>query len=100
VSSRLLQFEIWNRLHAQGFDESHAESATALLASIAIIELSPPVLERALDPFPVPVRTLDGLHLATAFYLHSRRTPLQLASYDRRMCAAAAAMGIGLYELS
>ena len=62
VSSRLLEYEIWNRLHARG---PHApyEEAQLLLGRVELVELTPSVLARALGPFPIPVRTLDGLHL-------------------------------------
>ena len=94
VSSRLLQYEVWNRLNARGLGRSHAEEARALVARIALIELAPPVLERALEPFPLPVRTLDALHLASIEFLRMRRQPVELASYDERLVAAARALGV------
>lgn len=69
VSSRLLQFESWVRLHARGLSGSHGEAARDLLGRIDFLELVPPVLEPALEPFPVPVRTLDALHLASLSFL-------------------------------
>jgi hypothetical protein len=59
----------------------------------------PSVLERVLDPFPVPLRTLDALHLATAEYLHRTGHDLELASYDNRLIAAARALGIKVADL-
>ena len=56
-------------------------------------------LRRALRPFPVPVRTLDALHLATAIFLNAESDPVQLASYDNRLRAAAQTLGIPLAEL-
>ena len=53
-------------------------------------------LARAQDPFPVPVRTLDGLHLATMHDLRSRRQTLHLAGYDLRFIGAAQALGFPL----
>ena len=41
------------------------------MARIALLDLSPFVLGRALDPFPVAVRTLDALHLASMDYLRA-----------------------------
>ena len=38
---------------------------------MTLIESAPPVLARALEPFRIPVRTLDALHLATIEYLRS-----------------------------
>jgi predicted nucleic acid-binding protein len=99
VSSRLLEYEIWNRIHARGLGRSHAEEVRALIGRVALIEMAPPVLARALEPFPVPVRTLDALHLASIEFLRARRQTLELASYDDRLVAAAHALDIPLYEL-
>ncbi|HEX7127170.1 MAG TPA: PIN domain-containing protein, partial [Thermodesulfobacteriota bacterium] len=65
VASRLLEYEVFVRLHARGLGASHAEAARLLLGRIALLELVAPVLVRALEPFPTPVRTLDALHLAS-----------------------------------
>jgi predicted nucleic acid-binding protein len=89
VSSRLLEYEIWNRLHARGLMASHGAAARDLLQRVAVLELTPAVLRRALEPFPVPVRTLDGLHLASLLYLREQRQEVSLASYDVRMLDAA-----------
>ena len=59
-------------------------------------EMTPAILARTLDPFPVPVRTLDGLHLAAMHYLRSRGQTLHLASYDLRFIGAAQALGFPL----
>ena len=73
ISSRLTEYETWVRLHALGLETSHGEPAQQLLARIAFLELSPLVLTRALQPFPIRVRTLDALHLASIEFLRSRR---------------------------
>jgi hypothetical protein len=99
VASRLLEYEIWNRIHARGLGHSHGEDARLLIGKIALIELAPPVLARALEPFPTPMRTLDGLHLASIEFLRARRQTVILASYDERLLAAARALGISIYEL-
>ena len=54
AASRLLEYEVWTVLHARAFAESHGEAAAALLGRIALLELSPPVLTRALGAFPYP----------------------------------------------
>ena len=94
VSSRLLEYEVWNRLYAYGADRSNQEAAQALLMGIALFEMERSVLARALKPWPVPIRTLDALHLATAEYLHRQGEAIELASYDNRLLTAAAALGI------
>ncbi|MCR4302011.1 MAG: PIN domain-containing protein [Sulfuricaulis sp.] len=96
VSSRLLEYEFWNRIHARGLTKTHADGARALFARVSFMELSPTVLVRALEPFPVAVRTLDALHLATVDYLRSRNQMAVLATYDERLAACAQAMGLPL----
>ena len=59
-----------------------------------MIELTRFSLRRALEPFPVAVRTLDALHLATMDFIRESGEPVQLASYDNRLIAAAEALGI------
>lgn len=94
VSSRLLEYELWNRVHARGLTASHGDAVRALLTRIVVVELSAAVLARALAPFPLPVRTLDGLHLASIVYLRAQHQVVSLATYDRRMTDTAHAMGI------
>lgn len=98
VSSRLLTYETWTRIHARGLAGSHGDAARELLSRISLLELSPDVLERALEPFPVPVRTLDALHLASMTYLHERRVDVRLAAYDGRMLRAARRLDLPVYE--
>ena len=98
ISSRLLEYEVWNRIHASGLADSHGEETRALIGRLALIELDPPVLSRALEPFPMPVRTLDALHLASIEFLRSRRQTVELLSYDERLLATARALRIPLYH--
>lgn len=98
VSSRLLQYELWTRLNARDLALSHREAALELEARISFLEMVPPVLERALSPFPLPVRTLDALHLASAVFLKSQTEKVELASYDERQLAAAGALGILVWK--
>ena len=99
VSSRLLEYELRTRLHAREATAARAEAAREVIARISLLELAPPVLARALDPFPVSVRTLDALHLASCRFLQDRGQRVELASYDHRMVNAARALGIPMREL-
>jgi predicted nucleic acid-binding protein len=94
LSSELIEYEIWNRLLARDAAPGVRSAATGLIGRLRLIELSRPVLTRALEPFPVPVRTLDALHLATAAFVGAQGQKIELASYDRRMLAAADALRI------
>jgi predicted nucleic acid-binding protein len=84
ISSRLIEYEIWTRIHAR---------------KLALIELATPVLARALEPFPKPVRTLDALHLASMEFLREQGQSVTLASYDERLISGARALRFPLYKL-
>jgi len=99
VSSRLTHYETWTRLHARRLGTSHGSLAREALGRLAIVELSPLVLDRALDAFPVPMRTLDALHLATLAFLVGQKQRPALATYDARMADAAARLGFDLHPL-
>ena len=101
VSSRLLEYEVWAPLHGRGLAGAYGETARWLIGRVAMLELTPSVLARALDAFPGsgPLRTLDALHLASCAYLLDRGQEVALASYDRRMTDVARAMDVPLFEL-
>jgi predicted nucleic acid-binding protein len=99
ASSRLLAYEVWNRIHARGLTTSHGERARALLARINMTEMSQLALARALEPWPVSLRTLDALHLATMDFLRKNGESVELASYDNRLVAAAQAFGVPVVVL-
>lgn len=99
TASRLLQYEVWVRVHALRLERSHADTVRALLDAVAYVELTPLVLARAVERFPIPVRTLDALHLATMEFLRSHGQTIELASYDRRLLAAAHALRVPIRSL-
>lgn len=98
VSSRLLEYELWNRIHARKLGDSHGEAARLLLNQLAMVEMISPVCARALEPFPAPVRTLDALHLASIEFLREQSIRVELASYDTRMLAVARKLKIPIYK--
>ncbi len=98
-SSRLLEYEIWNRIHARDLARSHGDFVRLLLARVSLLDLGPEVLTRALQPFPTPTRTLDAMHLASASYLRERGGEVSVATYDDRMAHAAAGIGLDLYDV-
>lgn len=99
VSSRLIEYEMWTRIHARKLARSHADEVRSLLGRVALIELSPTVLARALEPFPKPIRTLDAIHLASMDFLQKQGQAVSLASYDDRMITAARALRFPIYQL-
>jgi predicted nucleic acid-binding protein len=96
VSSRLIEYELFTRIHARGLSGSHGPAVEALLGKVALLELTPAVLARARDPFPAPMRTLDALHLASADFLRGQHQFVEIASYDERLSAAARRMGFSI----
>jgi predicted nucleic acid-binding protein len=99
VSSRLLEYEVWNRIHARGLLHSHGEEVRLALNEVSMVQMISPVLSRAAEPFPVPVRTLDALHLATLEFLRGQSLKVVLASYDAKMLDVARRLKIPLYDL-
>lgn len=94
VASRLLAYEAWTRLHAMRLGASHGEALRALVGHVDLLELAPPVMARALEPFPRPVRSLDALHLASMDFLLRNGQEVLLATYDERLAEAARLIGI------
>jgi hypothetical protein len=99
VSSRLTEYEVWNRIHARSLGSSHGDSVRLLLGRLRWLEMSPVVLARALDPWPFPLRTLDALHLASIEFLRAHGQVVKLASYDGRVINAARRLSIPLFTL-
>ena len=98
ISSRLLEYDIWTSINARKLGGTHGGEVRSLLSRVAIIELSPPVLTRALEAFPKPVRTLDALHLASMDFLRRQGQVVSLASYDGRLIDAARALRFKIYD--
>jgi len=70
------------------------ETVYRLLERLAIAEISPGVLERAAAPMPLPLGTLDALHLSTAIlWRETRRKDLVMATHDRSLGEAALTFG-------
>ena len=94
VSSRLLVYEIWIRIHGRNLVQSHGEAVNDLLGRISFLELEPAVLKRALEPIPIQARTPDVLHLASLEFLRGLGQDVELATYDQRQLEVARRLGI------
>ena len=71
------------------------EAVFRLVAELSLVELTPVVLDRASQPFPTPLGTLDALHLATALlWKQSRDIDLVMATHDGALAIAARAFGL------
>ena len=64
------------------------------------VPLARSVLDRAGSSFPLPVKALDAIHLASAEQLRERRYPgLVFATHDRQQGRAALALGFEVIGL-
>ncbi|HEY2434955.1 MAG TPA: type II toxin-antitoxin system VapC family toxin [Vicinamibacterales bacterium] len=102
VSSELIAVEsarTIDRLRTQGtltMDEAaeRIASVNEWLEAVDLVLLRPPVLSRASEPMPMPLGTLDAIHLATALLWRDRVGPLpQLVTHDAALGAAARGFG-------
>ena len=102
VSSELIIVEsarTLDRLRLQGSltVEEAAErrrAVTEWLEAIDLVLLRSPVLNRAAEPLPTPLGTLDAIHLATALTWRDRMGPLpMLATHDGALGLAARTFG-------
>jgi predicted nucleic acid-binding protein len=108
VSSELIAVEsarTLDRLRLQGTltaDEAAARRKVVhqWLEAIELVLLRPPVLNRVSEPLPLPLGTLDALHLATALLWRDRKGPLPvMATHDAALGAAARAFGFDVLGL-
>lgn len=65
----------------------------ALLQTFTLAPISVPVLERAADPFPTALGSLDAIHLATALRLREEYPDLEFATHDAELALAARSVG-------
>lgn len=70
-----------------------------LLGRFPWLEMTPIGLARALEPWPVHLRTLDALHLASVEFLRVHGQDVKLASYDGRVIDAVCQLSIPLFAL-
>lgn len=59
-----------------------------------LVALDTPILQRAAEPFPTLLRSLDAIHLATALGLRERSEDLHFATHDAELASAARAVGL------
>jgi len=102
VSSELIAVESFrtiDRLRLQGAlsteeAASRRETATEWLEAVDLVLLQRPILARASEPFPIPLGTLDALHLSTALVWQDRtRREIVVATHDRDLALAARSFG-------
>ena len=108
VSSELIAVEsarTIDRLRLQG-SLTTEEAAVRLrtvaewLEAIDLVLVRPPVLSRASEPMPMPLGTIDALHLATALIWRDRIGSLPtMATHDTALGLAARAFGFDVHGI-
>ncbi len=103
VASALVEVECLrtlDRLRLRGAISDRAlaarrEAVYRLLEEVSVVEPGRTVLARASQPFPVPLGTLDAIHLATALaWRDVTVSSLVMATHDDALGTAARAMGL------
>ena len=105
VASELIRLECLRtidraRIRSRLEDDAVADHRAAVLESIeafSLIKVGRAVLERAADPFPTVLGSLDAIHLASALLVKDEFEDLSLATHDRGLAIAARAMGFRVY---
>ena len=64
------------------------------LEETELVEIDGGIKRRAMEAFPVHVKTLDALHLATALAIESQGESVVMFSFDQGMNRAARALGM------
>jgi uncharacterized protein len=92
------------RLRAQLSDSELAlrrQAVLAVIASLELVEIDATVLDRAAQPMPTELGTLDAIHLASALlWQESTGEELMMATHDRALALGAQAHGIRVIGIS
>jgi predicted nucleic acid-binding protein len=71
------------------------ETVFGMLSTLSVIELGAAVLDRAAQPLPTALGTLDALHLATAQLWRERTSAgVTMATHDAALATAARSLGM------
>lgn len=105
VASELIRLECLRtidrariRLHVE--DQDVAGRRAAVLEAIetfSLVPVGPRILERAAEPFPTMLGSLDAIHLASALLVRHAFDDLSLATHDQELAVAAHAVGFRVH---
>jgi predicted nucleic acid-binding protein len=92
------------RLRAKLADDEVAKrraTILALIASLELVEIDALVLDRAAQPMPTELGTLDAIHLATALlWKEMTRVDLVMATHDGGLALGAQAHGLSVVGIT
>lgn len=78
----------------------YRSASLQLLSSLELVQVSQAVLDRAAQPLPTELRTLDAIHLATALLVRERAEPeIVVATHDVALGIAAQAQGFRVFGI-
>ena len=109
VASDVVQLECLRTLDRMRLSGSLPDEQMALarrrvlqfLAGVRTLRIDAVVLDLAARAMPVPLRTLDAIHLASALLWRDAEDPdLVMATHDRALGSAARAFGLEVIGLS
>jgi predicted nucleic acid-binding protein len=93
---RTLERHRWSSAVPSDVVAERRASVLALIQGFDLASVSSAVLERAGDPFPTQVATLDAIHLATALIIREEVPELAFATHDQKLARAARSMGFAV----
>jgi predicted nucleic acid-binding protein len=101
VSSELIRLECLRtidraRIRLALADEDVARYRVEVLETVEafhLVGLNPSVLERAAEPFPTTIGSVDAIHLASALLVRRQFEGLDLATHDDELATAGRAVG-------
>lgn len=101
VSSELVRVECLRTLDRARFQRTLADEALSrqradvfeVLDGLELVRLTTSVLERAAEPFPTLIGSLDAIHLASALLVRDQYDDLLFATHDIELAIAARSMG-------
>jgi predicted nucleic acid-binding protein len=101
LSSELIRLECLRtidraRIRLRLEDEDVAARRVAVLETIdalSLVAIDSGVLERAAEPFPTALGSLDAIHLASALLARDHLESLSLATHDHQLALAARSVG-------
>lgn len=104
LSSELIRLECLRtidraRVQLRLADEAVSRLRADVLEAIdglSLVPLSRLVLERAAEPFPTLIASLDAIHLASALLVREQYDGLLFATHDQQLAVAARAMGLSV----
>ena len=109
ITSALTRVECLRTLDRLRLEENLSDDETArrreavfrVLASLVLVDVTPPVLERAAQPLPTVLGTLDAIHLTTALlWREVEEEPVSLVTHDAALGRAGRACGLPVFGVA